>query len=704
MTLKKTLLLLLSCICFSSVWGDDTLNIAEQKVEEQKINVQEHKPKVALVLAGGGAKGLAHIAVIKVLEEAGLPIDIVVGNSMGSIVGGLYAIGYDGRQLDSVAHAIDWVNLLLDAPDYGDRLLTSKKMSETYQLRIPLAPVKRVRQGGLNGFIDGRNIGRLLAHLTEGIDRHADFNQFPRPFACNATEVRTGSIYEFHSGNLARAMRASMAIPGVFTPVKKDSLLLVDGFVTNNYPVDVARRMGADIIVGVDLVSQTDEKERYDNLTDLMTHLLELKSTSLYDKNIKDTEIYIDVDVTGYSSSSFGKEDIDSLIKRGDARAREFMPQIERLRDSLLSIGHRPYKHYSYSVPDHSEKDDFPKRFKKRNLLRTSSLGLGARFDNDEYASVHINPQVVIPTQKRSMMAELYARLGLRMKGALSFHRFMAADSRVSFSYSYEHGDLQFYNHGERAALITSHHQKLRLLLSQEWNKIQYTFGARHDWHKYVDVLLGPEVSRILESANFEHYFSVFGLAEFNSLNSMYFPTSGTLVNLRADLITDNFISYNQGGPLPIVQMNWQTSFLAFSSRFSMSPHIHGRAILTDVGSRAAPLALHNMIGGLESGMKTEPQIVSAGISDIEFINEDGLLFIGLDLQQRIGSNHYIKASIDGGAISNTFEDIIKRSNMTWGTQLGYSYDTGAGPLSLTGYWSERTHKFSMMFNIGFYF
>jgi NTE family protein len=161
-TLKKILLLLLSCVCFSSVWAENENPI----IPEQDSSVQKKNPKVALVLAGGGAKGLAHIGVIKVLEEAGLPIDIVVGNSMGSIVGGLYAIGYDANQLDSLTRATDWSDLLLDSPNYGNKLLTSKKMNETYQLRVSLDPQRRIRQGGLTGLIDGMNIESMLTHRT----------------------------------------------------------------------------------------------------------------------------------------------------------------------------------------------------------------------------------------------------------------------------------------------------------------------------------------------------------------------------------------------------------------------------------------------------------------------------------------------------------------------------------------------------------
>ena len=158
---------------------------------------------------------------------------MVVGNSMGSIVGGLYAIGYTPEEMDSVVRKTDWIQLLLDTPDYNDQLLTTRKQSETYQLRMALDPERQFSKSGRSGIIRGRNIEYLLNQLTCTVPDSVDFNKLPLPFACNATEVVHGSIYEFHSGNLVKAMRASMAIPGVFTPVEQDTMLFVDGFVAD---------------------------------------------------------------------------------------------------------------------------------------------------------------------------------------------------------------------------------------------------------------------------------------------------------------------------------------------------------------------------------------------------------------------------------------------------------------------------------------
>ena len=212
------------------------------------------RKKVGLVLSGGGAKGMAHIGAIKVIEEAGIPIDYVVGTSMGSIIGGLYAIGYTPEQLDSMVRVQDWMFLLSDQIQRKDMNLMEREADEKYVISVPFS--KKAIKDVTGGLIKGQNIDNLFSELTLGYHDSLSFNKLPIPFACVAENLVKGQEYVFHDGVLSTAMRASMAIPGVFTPVRLDSMVLVDGGVVNNYPVNVAKQMGADIIIGVDVQSE----------------------------------------------------------------------------------------------------------------------------------------------------------------------------------------------------------------------------------------------------------------------------------------------------------------------------------------------------------------------------------------------------------------------------------------------------------------
>ncbi len=677
-----------------------------------------NRPKVAVVLAGGGAKGLAHIGALKVLEEAGVPIDIVVGNSMGSIVGGLYALGYTPAEMDSVVRCTDWIQLLLDTPDFGNNLLTARKLSETYQLRVALNPERNFSPTGRGGIIQGRNITNLLKRLTSTAADSVDFNTLPMPFACNATEVLSGKVYEFHSGNLVQAMRSSMAIPGVFTPVQMDSLIFVDGFVTNNYPVDVAKRMGADIIIGCDLISNTPPTERYTNLMELVTHMIDVSSTHQYEENIKQSDIYIDIDVTEYSSASFGATDIDSLIIRGERRARQKQPLIVALRDKMeqqyghCELGYRKAQAIRKAqIEEAKQKEEIAEEEKQHanffKRIRTnylnSAVSMGARFDNDEYASLHFGANVNLPTN-RNFSANIYGRLGQRLRGGLTLSHNFINNARINIGYMFEHNDIQYFNHGSRIADVTSDHQRTSVFFGQTWHNVLYAFGLKYDWHHYTDMLVRNSVAEMapeLEGKRIR-YFSYYAQAEYNSQNSRYFPVEGTRVVTNIDVITDNLAGFGGKAGIPIASLTWSTAY-TFGDRFTMLPHANGRLIVREDNSEV-PASLRNVAGGFIEGMKVDHQLTMAGLPTLEYMTENAFTSVGMGIQQRLGVNHYLQGAIDAAAIGSQWNNIFSHDGFTWGVQGGYSYSSMAGPISLIGYWSERTKQFKLMLNVGYCF
>ena len=208
------------------------------------------RKKVAVVLSGGGAKGMAHIGVLKVLEQAGIPVDIVTGTSMGSIIGGLYAIGYNAHALDSMVRVQDWSYVITDKEDMSRQSLNDRQKQNTYLYSTGLTIGKHDKQGG--GIIKGKNLAELFQQLCVGFTDSLDFSRDLRiPFACVATNIIDNREVDFHSGRLPQAMRASMAIPAAFSPVRIGDKVLVDGGLKNNYPADLAREMGAEVIIGV---------------------------------------------------------------------------------------------------------------------------------------------------------------------------------------------------------------------------------------------------------------------------------------------------------------------------------------------------------------------------------------------------------------------------------------------------------------------
>ena len=275
------------------------------------------RKKVAVVLSGGGAKGMAHIGVLKVLEKAGIPVDIVTGTSMGSIIGGLYAIGYNANALDSMVRVQDWGYVITDKEDLRNQSLGDRRKQNTYFYTTGLTIGKRDLQAG--GFIKGKNLAELFQQLCTGYTDSLDFTHDLRiPFACVATNVIDNSEVDFHSGRLPQAMRASMAIPAAFSPVRIGDKVLVDGGLKNNYPADIAREMGAEVIIGVTVQGAPKVAEDMSGTMSILSQIIDVNCKNKYDENLAITDLHLQVDTKGYGSASFSPAAIDTLIRRGD--------------------------------------------------------------------------------------------------------------------------------------------------------------------------------------------------------------------------------------------------------------------------------------------------------------------------------------------------------------------------------------------------
>ena len=312
------------------------------------LHSQEQRKKVGVVLSGGGAKGMAHIKALKVIEEAGIPIDYIAGTSMGAIVGGLYAIGYTTEQLDSMVRKQDWTFLLSDRIKRSAMSLTDRERSEKYTVSIPFT--KTPKDAATGGLMKGQNLANLFSDLTVGYHDSIDFNKLPIPFACVAANVVNGEQIVFHDGILSTAMRASMAIPGVFTPVRQDSMVLVDGGIVNNYPADVVKAMGADIIIGVDVQNALKKADKLNSVPDILGQIVDITCQSNHEKNVDLTDTYIRVNVEGYSSASFTPAAIDTLMRRGEEAAKEQWNSLLALKKKIgIAEDYTPKQHGPYS-------------------------------------------------------------------------------------------------------------------------------------------------------------------------------------------------------------------------------------------------------------------------------------------------------------------------------------------------------------------
>ncbi|MDK8465588.1 patatin-like phospholipase family protein [Marinobacter sp. SS13-12] len=307
------------------------------------------RPKVGLVLSGGGAKGMAHVGVLRVLEELKIPVDIVVGTSAGSAVGALYASGMNVHEIEERFIDMDWVSSFRDDP--GRAYKPVRRKSQDW--RFPVAPGLGVRTDGLHlggGLIAGQNLGFILNELTRSASLVEDFDKLAIPFRAVATDLETGEQVVIGKGNLSEAIRASMSVPGVYAPVTLDGRLLVDGGVANNLPVSVARDLGAEIIIAVDITDpllERDEIREAFSVVGQLTTMMTRQNTERQLKLLTDRDILIRPDLEGLSSSDF--YEALALFELGASGARKHAGELRH-----LSVSDEQWNRYRSRVLGHS--------------------------------------------------------------------------------------------------------------------------------------------------------------------------------------------------------------------------------------------------------------------------------------------------------------------------------------------------------------
>ncbi len=294
------------------------------------------RPNIGYVLSGGGARGMAHVGVLKVLEEVGLQPDYITGTSMGSIMGGLYSIGYSAEEIAHIIETIDWGTVLTNEIPASQVIMRRK---DDYSKFIMEMPVYHGKPELPSGLIEGQKLSELFSNLTWRQAGVNDFNELPTPFVCIATDILKGGKVEMNSGDLSSAMRASMAIPSVFTPVIRDSThILVDGGVVRNFPVQEAIDMGADIVIGVNVGSDSQMKpEQLRSLTSVITRTSLLSGAEDVQSQIPLVDLLITPDLTGFTPSSF-KSGVE-IMDRGEAAARAQIHRLRALADSVNALG-----------------------------------------------------------------------------------------------------------------------------------------------------------------------------------------------------------------------------------------------------------------------------------------------------------------------------------------------------------------------------
>ena len=303
-------------------------------------------PKVGVVLGGGGAKGAAHIGVLKYMEEIGIPVSYVSGTSIGSIIGGLYALGYSPDEMAELIANIDWSYYMSNSVGRKYQSSSSRLNAGTYLFKVPFG-TRNFEERSSNilstlpsGVINGASLTNLFNNLSVGYQDSMDFNDFPIPFACVATDILNGDSVVFHSGEFSTALRSSMAIPGVFSPVQWNGHLLADGGLKDNFPVDVCKQMGADVVIGIELADELSvNPSDLQSLPQQMSQYISIAVQGESRRHRYMCDVYMHPDVTGYNMLSFNADAINALVKRGYECARSHHEELMAVKARLDTFG-----------------------------------------------------------------------------------------------------------------------------------------------------------------------------------------------------------------------------------------------------------------------------------------------------------------------------------------------------------------------------
>ncbi len=706
--MKKSLLLIISVfLTFSFLLSPFSL-------------FSQERPKVGLVLSGGGAAGLAHIGVIKVIEEAGIPVDYIAGTSMGSIVGAMYAMGMTPAEMEKVVREMDWESLLTDQIPRRDMSFEYRDELEKYFYAFPLG------KGGLElptGLVAGTNISNMLTGMSWPAYKIRLFSKLPRPFLCIGADIVTGQEVVLKSGILADAVRASMAIPTAFTPVEVHGKLLIDGGFINNFPADHLKMMGADIIIGVDVQRNLYKKNELRSVVSILKQISSLTREDINTRNRLLCNILIRPDTPGAGTLTFSLT--DSIIRDGERYAREQWETLSGLARTLRGFSDWPppvvplprvdslyVREMAFTGLEHVRAEyiqsrmnlPFPAWLKPDDIYRALQRAYGT----NEFNKLTYQLDPVSDGVKLTVRAE-EKKQNLIHVGFHYDNRFNASLlASGNFRNLWKQGDQLGVevNIGENLYLQSSYYfifnRKQQYGLVAEFNQFEayeYDEGRKVGTYIYRDVLLdavmrgtfrdryaatlglegeiawnSPDVGDWHLKAFDSRMLNVYTHFSSDHYNRVPYPTRGA----KADLLIKEVNNFTTEGVIPalIVDLRYRQA-LELSPRFSLQPQLLASLSFGD----SIPYPYRSYIGGLGYYHKSVIPFVGSNYMDRA---ANHAVVLRADLQYRIKGNHYAIWKTNIGKAFDRFSEVTDPSTTLFGTGLTYGYSSPVGPLEIT--------------------
>lgn len=714
-------------------------------------------PKVGLVLSGGGAKGLAHIGVLKVLEEEGIQVDFIGGTSMGAMIGGLYAAGYTADQLDSIFRIINFDEVVQDNLPRRVKSFYDRENDEKYALTLPF---QKFKFGFPLALSKGQNTYNLFNQLLYDVRFITDFNELPIPFLCVATDAETGEKVLLNKGNLPKAVVASGTFPSLFYPAIIDDRYLIDGGIVNNYPIEEVRKMGANIIIGVDVQTDLMDRGQLTSASRMVMQIVNFQMLKTMEEKKQATDIYIKPDITGYNVISFnnGAKIVQNGIVAAD-QYREQFREIARLqkRDkkqkyitsepllkNISSIEIKGTENYSrayvlgkllFKPGEEISFLDFNEGFNRLNATQNFK-GINYRFEEEDEGD-----KLIIDLKEENIKTfirfgihydELYKSgllINITHKNLLTRNDMISGDLILGDNFRYNlnyHIDNGFYwSFGFRSRFnqfrseipinfseLIPDYQGLKNISVNYYDLTQqaylqtifrqmFSVGAGLE-HKIIDInsetitINHRDFNDVVKSSNF---LSAYSYITLDTYDKKYFPKNGFYFDGNVKWILNSTVLGDKLGRYSIVQ-----GYLGYAKTFfnKFTFILNNEAGFTIEESDGV---LDFLLGGY--GYNTINNFKH--FYGYDFLNIKGNSYlkanVGVDVE--IFRKHHLNFHANYANVGN---DIFDRLD-TWfvkpeysGYALGYGLETMIGPIEIKYSWSPEARSNFWWVNVGFWF
>lgn len=730
-----------------------TGNLIFAQNSTDSLNFLSKNKKIGLVLSGGGARGIAHIGVLKKLEEAKIKPDYIAGTSIGAIIGALYAMGYSADQIEKMVLSQDWDALFSNKSSLKSVSIEEKREYASYVMNLP---IENWEFQFPKSVIGGQNITNNISKLFLPVYNINDFDSLPIPFRCIATNLETGNITILKSGNLGEAVRASVTIPTVFTPYEIDGDMMVDGGLVNNFPVYIVKEMGADFVIGSYVGTDLKAKEDLSDAFDIIYQATSFQNALETDEQKKLCDIIIEPDVSKYNVLDFDLA--DTLIKVGECEANTKMDALKKYSEKGYTKPHytQPKTQIAFDNIEIKGLDNIDEQFVIQKLNLKDSVttyeklqkGIdrvyGTRYFESVYYKITVEDSkntlhVYVKEQPNAFFKwslhydaynQAYITLNLTVRNLilnrsrlitkvgiskspyakLSYFKYIDSYQNLSMELGtdYNNFSLPKYNEDHDLAYQLSYqylsgYGRLNISPIQDF---MLSLGAKYDY--------SINNSRLAITNNINKTkMKGFGLeliAELNTLDNYYFPTSGIHFKSSINyffsneyLITDSVEVETSTFIEPYTTLN-----ASFTDAFSIGRNFTflTKAQFATIFGTNNTVFNKNFIGGLNNTSHLTRTFT--GLADMEIFS-NSFLSAGGRLRYQFLPKVYINTDlnvlfVDLSLPNSSFEKQIQDPNIICGYGLGLSYDSFLGPIEVYVHQSDYSNSLKLHVGIGYEF